>query len=66
MFSLYESVNIRSHPHLSSELWVSEIIRLQIQVAEMSFLSRATGLSLRNRVRSLVILRKLGAPAHSD
>lgn len=45
---------------------MTEIIRLWIQAAEMNFLSRVAGLSLRNRVRSLDILRKLRAPAHSD
>ncbi len=43
------------------ELWiVTKKMRLQIQAAEMSFLSRVTGLSRRDRPRSSDIQRELG------
>ncbi|KAK0140999.1 hypothetical protein N1851_021987 [Merluccius polli] len=43
------------------ELWVvTERTRLRIQAAEMSFLRRVAGLSLRDRVRSSDIRRELG------
>jgi len=43
------------------ELWVvTERTRSRIQVAEMSFLRRVAGLSLRDRVRSSDIRRELG------
>ena len=43
------------------ELWVvTERTRLRVQAAEMSFLHRVAGLSLRDRVRSLVIWEELG------
>ena len=42
------------------ELWVvTERMRSRIQAAEMSFLRRVAGLSLRDRVRSSVILERL-------
>jgi len=43
------------------ELWVvTERTRLRIQAAEMGFLCRVSGLSLRDRVRSSVIWEGLG------
>ncbi|KAK0156607.1 LINE-1 reverse transcriptase [Merluccius polli] len=43
------------------ELWVvTERTRLRVQAAEMSFLCRVAGLSLRDRVRSSVIREELG------
>jgi len=43
------------------DLWVvTKRTRSQIQVAEMSFLRRVAGLSLRDRVRSSDIMRELG------
>lgn len=44
----------------SHELWVvTKRVRLWIQVAEISFLQRVAGLSLRDTVRSLLILEGL-------
>ena len=57
---IYQSVLV---PTLTSghELWVvTERTRSRVQAAEMSFLRRLAGLSLRDRVRSSVIRRELG------
>ena len=43
------------------ELWeVTKRMRSQVQAAEMNFLRRVAGLSLRNRVRSSAIWEALG------
>ena len=55
--SIYRSIYV---PTLTSghELWVvTERMRSQIQAAEMSFLRRVAGLSLRERVRSSALER---------
>ena len=47
------------------EIWVgTERTRLQIQAAEMGFLPRVAGLSLRDGVRSSAIPSRATAPAH--
>ena len=54
--SIYQSIFAYGH-----ELWVvTERTRSRVQAAEMSFLRRVTGLSLRDRVRSSVIREELG------
>ncbi|KAI3368720.1 hypothetical protein L3Q82_025415 [Scortum barcoo] len=54
-------VNLRSHLTYGHELWVmTERTRSRIQAAEMSFLRRVAGRSLRDRVRSSVIREELG------
>jgi len=58
--SIYRSIYV---PTLTSghKLWVvTERLRLRIQAAEMSYLSRVAALSLRDRVRSSDIRRELG------
>ena len=58
--SIYQSIYV---PALSygHELWVvTERTRSRVQAAEMSFLRRVAGLSLRDRVRSSVIREELG------
>uniref|UniRef100_A0A8C6Q6L6 Reverse transcriptase domain-containing protein n=1 Tax=Nothobranchius furzeri TaxID=105023 RepID=A0A8C6Q6L6_NOTFU len=58
--SIYRSIYVPTLTY-DHELWVvTERTRLRIQVAEMSFLRRVAGLSLRDRVRSSVILEGLG------
>lgn len=47
-------------PRIATLSWVTERMRSQIQLAEMSFLHRVTGLTLRDRVRSSDIRRELG------
>ncbi|KAK0136316.1 hypothetical protein N1851_027786 [Merluccius polli] len=57
--SIYQSIYV---PDLTygHELWVmTERTRSRVQAAEMSFLRRVAGLSLRDRVRSLVIREEL-------
>jgi len=58
--SIYSSIYV---PTLTDghEFWVvTERMRSQIQAAEMSFLRRVAGLSLRDRVRSSDIRREVG------
>jgi len=63
MRALYRSVVVKMYrsiyfPTLTygHELWVAtERMRSRIQAAEMSFLCRVAGLSLRDRVRSSVL-----------
>ena len=58
--SIYRSIYV---PTLTNghELWVvTERTRSRIQAAEMSFLRRVAGLSLRDKVRSSDIRRELG------
>ncbi|TWW62415.1 hypothetical protein D4764_04G0010620 [Takifugu flavidus] len=50
--SIYQSIFVPDH-----ELWVTE--RSRVQAAEMSFLHRVAGLSLRDRVRSSAIWEEL-------
>ncbi|XP_075957732.1 E3 ubiquitin-protein ligase CBL-B-B isoform X1 [Anarhichas minor] len=58
--SIYHSVYVPTLTY-GHELWVvTERTRSRLQVAEMSFLRRVAGLSLRDRVRSSVIRRDLG------
>ncbi|KAK0146650.1 putative uncharacterized transposon-derived protein F52C9.6 [Merluccius polli] len=60
---LEREINRRVVPALTygHELWVvTERTRSRVQAAEMSFLRRVAGLSLRDRVRSLVIREDLG------
>uniref|UniRef100_A0AAZ1XTU1 C-type lectin domain-containing protein n=1 Tax=Oreochromis aureus TaxID=47969 RepID=A0AAZ1XTU1_OREAU len=57
--SIYWSIYVPT-PTYGHELWVvNEITRSRIQVAEMGFLRRVAGLSLRDRVRSSVIFEGL-------
>ncbi|KAK0137964.1 Delta-1-pyrroline-5-carboxylate synthase [Merluccius polli] len=58
--SIYQSIYIPALTY-GHELWVmTERTRSRVQAAEMSFLRRVAGLSLRDRVRSSVIREKLG------
>ncbi|KAK3519769.1 hypothetical protein QTP70_003908 [Hemibagrus guttatus] len=58
--SIYQSIYIPTLTY-GHELWVmTERVRFRIQVAEMSFLRRVVGLSLRDRVRSSVTREELG------
>ncbi|KAK3553558.1 hypothetical protein QTP70_004565 [Hemibagrus guttatus] len=58
--SIYQSIYAPTLTH-GHELWVmTERIRSRIQAAEMSFLRRVAGRSLRDRVRSSVIREELG------
>ncbi|KAK0154371.1 putative uncharacterized transposon-derived protein F52C9.6 [Merluccius polli] len=58
--SIYQSIFVPALTY-GHELWVvTERTRLRVQVAEMSFLRRVAGLSLRDRVRSSVIREELG------
>ncbi|XP_018538853.1 uncharacterized protein LOC108887791 [Lates calcarifer] len=58
--SIYQSIYVLTLTY-GHKIWVvTERRRLRIQAAEMSFLQRVSGLSLRDRVRSLDIQRELG------
>ncbi|KAK0152855.1 LINE-1 reverse transcriptase [Merluccius polli] len=58
--SIYQSIYIPALTY-GHELWVmTERTRSRVQAAEMSFLRRVAGLSLRDRVRSSVIREELG------
>ena len=58
--SIYQSIYVPTLTY-GHELWVvTERMRSRIQAAEMSFLCRVAGLSLRDRVRSSDIRRELG------
>ncbi|KAK3514648.1 hypothetical protein QTP70_021558 [Hemibagrus guttatus] len=58
--SIYQSIYVPTLTY-SHELWVmTERVRSHIQAAEMSFLCRVTGRSLRDRVRSSVTREELG------
>ncbi|KAK3561115.1 hypothetical protein QTP86_028310, partial [Hemibagrus guttatus] len=58
--SIYQSIYVPTLTY-GHELWVmTERVRSRIQVAEMSFLRRVAGRSLRDRVRSSVTREKLG------
>ena len=58
--SVYRSIFVPTLTY-SHELWVvTERTRSRVQAAEMSFLRRVAGLSLRDRVRSSVIRERLG------
>jgi hypothetical protein len=58
--SIYQSIFVPTLTY-GHELWVvTERTRSRVQAAEMSFLRRVAGLSLRDRVRSSVIRRELG------
>ncbi|KAK3558768.1 hypothetical protein QTP86_028769 [Hemibagrus guttatus] len=58
--SIYQSIYIPTLTY-GHELWVmTERVRSQIQAAEMSFLRRVAGRSLRDRVRSSVTREELG------
>ncbi|KAK0146656.1 putative uncharacterized transposon-derived protein F52C9.6 [Merluccius polli] len=58
--SIYQSIYVPALTY-GHELWVmTERTRLRVQAAEMSFLRRVAGLSLRDRVRSSVIREELG------
>ena len=58
--SIYWSIYVPTLTY-GHELWVvTERTRSRIQAAEMSFLRRVAGLSLRDRVRSSDIRRELG------
>ncbi|TWW77646.1 hypothetical protein D4764_12G0010360 [Takifugu flavidus] len=62
-FSIYWLIFVPTLTY-GHELWVmTERTRSQVQAAEMSFLRRVTGLSLRDRVRSSAIREELGAAA---
>ena len=59
-FSIYQSIFVPALTY-GHELWVvTERTRLRVQAAEISFLRRVAGLSLRDRVRSSVIREELG------
>ncbi|KAK3564674.1 hypothetical protein QTP86_024821 [Hemibagrus guttatus] len=58
--SIYQSIYVPTLTY-GHELWVmTERVRSQIQAAEMSFLRRVVGRSLRDRVRSSVTREELG------
>ncbi|KAK3512519.1 hypothetical protein QTP70_015647, partial [Hemibagrus guttatus] len=58
---IYQSIYVPTLTY-SHELWVmTERVRSRIQAAEMSFLRRVAGRSLRDRVRSSVTREELGA-----
>ncbi|KAK3569468.1 hypothetical protein QTP86_031437, partial [Hemibagrus guttatus] len=58
--SIYQSIYVPTLTY-GHELWVmTERVRSRIQAAEMSFLRRVTGRSLRDRVRSSVTREELG------
>ena len=58
--SIYQSIYVPALTY-GNELWVvNERTKSRVQVAEMSFLCRVAGLSLRDRVRSSVIREELG------
>ncbi|KAK3546555.1 hypothetical protein QTP70_027318, partial [Hemibagrus guttatus] len=58
--SIYQSIYVPTLTY-GHELWVmTERVRSRIQAAEMSFLRRVAGRSLRDRVRSSVIREELG------
>ncbi|KAK3573272.1 hypothetical protein QTP86_019232 [Hemibagrus guttatus] len=58
--SIYQSIYVPTLTY-GHELWVmTERVRFQIQAAEMSFLHRMAGRSLRDRVRSPVTREELG------
>ena len=58
--SIYQSIFVPALTY-GHELWVmTERTRSRVQAAEMSFLRRVAGLSLRDRVRSSVIREELG------
>ncbi|KAK3555889.1 hypothetical protein QTP86_029801, partial [Hemibagrus guttatus] len=58
--SIYQSIYVPTLTY-GHELWVmTERVRSRIQVAEMSFLHRVAGRSLRDRVRSSVTREELG------
>ncbi|KAK3544200.1 hypothetical protein QTP86_008347 [Hemibagrus guttatus] len=58
--SIYQSIYVPTLTY-SHELWVmTERVRSRIQAAEMSFLRRVAGCSLRDRVRSSVTREELG------
>ncbi|KAK0138211.1 putative uncharacterized transposon-derived protein F52C9.6 [Merluccius polli] len=58
--SIYQSIYVPALTY-GHELWVmTERTRSWVQAAEMSFLRRVAGLSLRDRVRSSVIREELG------
>ncbi|KAK3564029.1 hypothetical protein QTP86_006952 [Hemibagrus guttatus] len=58
--SIYQSIYVPTLTY-GHELWVmTERVRSRIQAAEMSFLRRVAGHSLRDRVRSSVIQEELG------
>ena len=58
--SIYQSIYVPTLTY-GHELWVvTERTRSRIQAAEMSFLRRVAGLSLRDRVRSSAIREELG------
>ncbi|KAK3517712.1 hypothetical protein QTP70_016085 [Hemibagrus guttatus] len=58
--SIYQSIYVPTLTY-GHELWVmTERVRCRIQVAEMSFLRRVAGRSLRDRVRSSVTQKELG------
>ncbi len=58
--SIYQSIYVPALTY-GHELWlVTERMRWRIQAAEMSFLCRVAGFSLRDRMRSSDIQRKLG------
>ncbi|TWW55954.1 hypothetical protein D4764_09G0010040 [Takifugu flavidus] len=59
--SIYRSIFVPTLTY-GHELWVmTERTRSRVQAAEMSFLHRVAGLSLRDRVRSSAIREELGA-----
>ncbi|KAK3524832.1 hypothetical protein QTP86_007573 [Hemibagrus guttatus] len=59
--SIYQSIYVPTLTY-GHELWVmTERVRSRIQAAEMSFLRRVAGHSLRDRVRSSVTQEELGA-----
>nr|XP_049580440.1 charged multivesicular body protein 1a isoform X2 [Syngnathus scovelli] len=66
MRTLYRSVVVKRELSQKAKLsiyrsiYVTETTRSRIQAAEMSFLRRMSGLSLRDRVRSSVIRERLG------
>ncbi|KAK3507851.1 hypothetical protein QTP70_001422 [Hemibagrus guttatus] len=58
--SIYQSIYVSTLTY-GHELWViTERVRSRIQAAEMSFLCRVAGRSLRDRVRSFVTREELG------
>ncbi|KAK0136262.1 hypothetical protein N1851_027842 [Merluccius polli] len=58
--SIYQSIYVPALTYGHELLVMTERTRSRVQAAEMSFLRRVAGLSLRDRVRSSVIQEELG------
>ena len=64
--SIYQSIYVPALTY-GHELWVmTKRTRSRVQAAEMSFLRRVAGLSLRDRVRSSAVREELGVARYSS